>query len=374
MILGENIGSVYNKGKEIQRVYSRGRLVWEKETIDYNITPFTVRAVDDNVSVKLSNSFKYSKNGEDWFNVDDTYSITLRQNEEVNIIGTNISNCKITGLSDICGNIMSLIYGEDYTEQTTLNNRLYGFFQYSDIRNANNLILPATTLVEECYWNMFYYCSSLITAPELPATKLTYGCYQQMFCGCSSLIKAPELPATTLAGECYFGMFSECSSLTTAPKLPATTLAYRCYRQMFNECTSLTTAPELPATTMENACYASMFYGCSILRTAPKLPSTDLAISCYSQMFALCISLTTAPELPAPIVCSNCYKQMFSHCDLLDYVKCYATQTTNTWRNSVENWLGSITTNGTLVCKQVDGGKNPLENYIPSTWTVEYFT
>ena len=33
MILGENIGSVFNEGKEIQRVYSLGKLVWEKKNI-----------------------------------------------------------------------------------------------------------------------------------------------------------------------------------------------------------------------------------------------------------------------------------------------------------------------------------------------------
>ena len=31
MILGENVGSVYSNGREIQRVYSYGKLVWKKK-------------------------------------------------------------------------------------------------------------------------------------------------------------------------------------------------------------------------------------------------------------------------------------------------------------------------------------------------------
>jgi hypothetical protein len=61
-----------------------------------------------------------------------------------------------------------------------------------------------------------------------------------MFFGCSSLVKAPSiLPATTLAEGCYYNMFSDCSSLTKAPELPATTLADYCYNNMFSGCSKL---------------------------------------------------------------------------------------------------------------------------------------
>ena len=60
-----------------------------------------------------------------------------------------------------------------------------------------------------------------------------------MFYGCSSLTTAPELPATTLADNCYENMFSACSSLTTVPALPATTLAEGCYMFMFISCTNI---------------------------------------------------------------------------------------------------------------------------------------
>jgi hypothetical protein len=76
-------------------------------------------------------------------------------------------------------------------------------------------------------------------APKLPATTLAENCYNEMFWGCNSLTKAPELPATTLTDSCYFGMFSYCTSLTQAPELPATTLAENCYEFMFYECHKL---------------------------------------------------------------------------------------------------------------------------------------
>jgi hypothetical protein len=97
-----------------------------------------------------------------------------------------------------------------------------------------------------------------------------------MFNGCSSLTTAPELPATTLAEGCYANMFQYCTSLTSAPALPATTLAESCYTSMFSGCTSLTTAPALPATTLAGYCYSSMFGGCT------QLSSIEVAFNAWT--------------------------------------------------------------------------------------------
>ena len=174
------------------------------------------------------------------------------------------SNCRFNAY----GNVMSLLYGDDFDNETNLNNKdaIFAALFYDYIGNetckivsAENLILPATTLVDNCYSYMFLNCTSLTTAPELPATTLTQYCYNYMFSGCTALTTAPVLPATTLASRCYQFMFEGCTSLTTAPELPATTLANNCYQYMFQGCTALTTAPELPATTLANNCYQYMF-------------------------------------------------------------------------------------------------------------------
>ena len=176
-----------------------------------------------------------------------------------------------TAQFDVEGNIMSLLYGDNYKEQTDLTGKNYAFgYLFSgntNVVSVENLSLPATTLSNYCYYYMFENCTSLTTAPELPATTLSDYCYSCMFIGCTSLAIAPELPASTLTKSCYNYMFTRCTSLTTAPVLSATTLANSCYRTMFSGCTSLTIAPELPASTLVNSCYENMFKGCSNLNS-----------------------------------------------------------------------------------------------------------
>lgn len=146
----------------------------------------------------------------------------------------------------VYGNIMSLIYGDDFRGQTVLPDTGRGgsfgrLFQFcTGLTDTQKLKLPATSLVTDCYSFMFWGDTSLVTTPEiLPASTLTEWCYAGMFSGCSSLTAAPELPATTLANDCYTGMFAGCTSLTTAPDLPAEVLVSSCYASMFRRCSSL---------------------------------------------------------------------------------------------------------------------------------------
>ena len=181
------------------------------------------------------------------------------------------------------GNVMSLIYGDDFKNKLTISSEyaLAGLFRgCTNLVSAENLILPATTLANYCYYYMFDNCRSLTTAPALPATTLANTCYANMFRGCTSLRTAPELPATTLANSCYSGMFQDCTSLTTAPELPTTTLVNSCYSSMFQNCTSLTTAPALPATTLNRWCYLTMFKGCTSLNYIKCLATKISADSC----------------------------------------------------------------------------------------------
>lgn len=118
------------------------------------------------------------------------------------------------------GNVMSLLYGDNFIGQTSFNsesNYILSclFHNIGGLINAENLILPATTLTDACYQYMFGGCKDLITAPSLPATTLTDYCYNSMFHDCTSLTTAPELPATTLANECYCNMFQYCTSLSS---------------------------------------------------------------------------------------------------------------------------------------------------------------
>ena len=142
-----------------------------------------------------------------------------------------------TATYDIEGNIMSLLYGDDFAESTTLPDREYVFcslFKNAPVVSAENLVLPATTLKPYCYRAMFSGCTTLTKAPELPATTLATGCYWYMFDKCA-ITEAPELPATTLATGCYGYMFLQCP-ITKAPVLKAATLVKECYGHMFEGC------------------------------------------------------------------------------------------------------------------------------------------
>ena len=312
----------------------------------------------------------------------------LEEIGEHNGIGSFASS----GSFDVQGNVMSLLYGDNFGGQTNTSRlcnlfcrveeqqqiegpSIYEYYPCSVV-NAKNLVLPATTLTEGCYHEMFRDCTSLTSAPELPATTLASQCYRDMFRGCTSLANVPPIgtTATTMAVNACTFMFRGCTSLTTAPELPATTLALCCYQNMFENCASLTTAPELPATTLAEACYNVMFAGCTSLTTAPELPATTLADSCYMSMFQDCTSLTTAPELPATTLTDYCYAHMFYGCTSLNYIKAMFTTTPSGSSPNYYtlNWVSGVASTGRFV-KACDATWNVSGvNGIPEGWTVGY--
>jgi hypothetical protein len=263
-------------------------------TVTFSI-PSTITS-QDLTSVSYSTD-KISWNTLTINNTNQSFSVTLNMGEKLYLKGTGnryakgydsgyYCNFSATGNYVVYGNIMSLLYGDDFASHTsfpTNSNYVFGgglFKNNTTLVSAENMVLPATAMVSSCYHRMFSGCTSLTAAPSLPATTLASFCYNYMFNGCTSLTVAPALPATTLANYCYQRMFSGCTSLTAAPSLPATTLASSCYNYMFNGCTSLTVAPALPATTLANYCYQCMFSGCSSLNTVTCFATDISATNC----------------------------------------------------------------------------------------------
>lgn len=253
----------------------------QAETVNYNkseeekllSTPFMIEALESgNIAWALNNkTIEYSKNEGEWLTMDSGTSISVEQGDTVRFKGTNASYCANTISStaqfNVKGNIMSLIYGNDFIEEKSLGQYVFQrlFKGCTTVISAENLKLPATSFATRCYDSMFFGCTGLIAAPELPSLNLSSSCYENMFNGCTNLTSAPELPATALANYCYGGMFSGCTSLATAPSLPATTLVTGCYSNMFRGCTSLVAAPELLALNLVGNCYTGMFHSCSSL-------------------------------------------------------------------------------------------------------------
>lgn len=212
------------------------------------------RKVTENLPGSLTRTITCSKNGGEFI----TYTASLSQTGTINVqagdvlvfkndssgYGATNATSGIGGTAhfNARGNIMSTLSSNNFENLTSLpgigNTFLY-FFASSNLVDASKLVLPATTLVSDCYSNMFRQCSYLIAPPQLPALKLKSYCYNGMFAECIHLKYGPALPAVEIENGCYYAMFYGCTSLSEAPLLPSTYLCDYCYRSMFKGCSSL---------------------------------------------------------------------------------------------------------------------------------------
>lgn len=256
--------------------------------IEYYKEYLTFRPVSE---AKFSHSFAdlyYKINDGEWTRIasSNTQTPTVTSSDIIQFKATwnpdstyGIGTFSATGDFIAYGNPMSLSYGDNFIGQTTLKGD-YAFYKLFEgnthIVDAQNIILPATTLSTRCYSRMFMSCTNLVKAPNLPATTLAPYCYASMFQGCSSLTSdhIPTLPVMTMVDHCYANLFFGCSSLTRCPALPATSLADYCYVNMFYNCTGISESSLLPATTLVSGCYQGMFYNCSVLNKVTALFTT----------------------------------------------------------------------------------------------------
>lgn len=293
MIDFTNIKSWRIGNTEIAKASINGVVVWQKKDDPYS-EPFYVEDIsgaDNTLSIVKATSsaptltVQKSTDGVNWSNIGSTsttaITATIPANSKLylrcttnawSLYSYNSNRIKASARHNIGGNILSLLYGANFKQYSTLPNTSFLFselFQRDTyLVNTKDVLLPSNA-TGNCYYKMFYGCTSLVFTPYLPATDLSTagGCYSSMFEGCTSLETAPVLPATTLSGGCYAGMFSGCTALDFVLPfmLPAMNMVNQCYTSMFYGCTSLTTAPELPATTIRDSCYNNMFNGCTSL-------------------------------------------------------------------------------------------------------------
>ena len=120
--------------------------------------------------------------------------------------GAKYINIRPSMKTEIFGNVMSLLKGKDgFADADALEakNTFYGLFAGAEklVNDADRLlVLPATTLKEGCYQDMFNGCKGIEKAPELPAPTLEKNCYQEMFYDCSKLNSVKCL-ATDITAE-----------------------------------------------------------------------------------------------------------------------------------------------------------------------------
>lgn len=353
--------NIYLGSNQIFKIYKGDTIVYQKGSDQPNY--FKINALT-NTSVGfdwVARQLQYRINNGEWIAPDDDDSVSMNKDDVMEIVRTvgreNIITEDFgqftfqTGSEvSLSGNIMSLLDDdfENFDDLTgwggSYEGIFYGLFSNNNaVVDASDLILPANTLSEYCYNEMFKGCVSLTSAPELPAMTLDRFCYMDMFRGCSALTEMPELPAMNIPYMSYAGMFYQCTSLTAAKDLPATNLDYSCYSRMFAHCSNLTAAPDI-------------------------LPAMTLAEDCYMQMFYYCRSLTSAPELPAIDLVTECYVGMFDGCQSLSEIKCNAIYGIND--DNLIGWVYGVANSGTFYKSDAATDWVTGINGIPTGWTV----
>ena len=173
--------------------------LWASGTKDgYENAYLTIESLSNNNTISLQippeitfaemTSVSHSIDGTNWTTVpinstEQNISVVLNQGEKAYFKGLG-NQCSLadgtkhlrfnsTERYIVYGNAMSLLYGDDFALHTEFpegsNSNFDALFGYGyHLVSAENLILPATTMTDYCYWGMFYHCESLTAAPALP--------------------------------------------------------------------------------------------------------------------------------------------------------------------------------------------------------------
>ena len=199
--------------------YTRGKGT-DYNQVNYIKVPLTLEALGTGEIMwdLWQKSILYSKNGGAWQTMDAETVISVVAGDKIQFKGENSSYSmdmiSATTQFNLSGNIMSLVYGDNFENANTLGNSVFSsIFSSSPVVSAKNLKLPSTDFGRNAYSGMFSSCTHLVEAPDLPSEDLALNCYDSMFYGCTSLVRSPVLPSTTLLTGCYKDMFTNCSSL-----------------------------------------------------------------------------------------------------------------------------------------------------------------
>ena len=136
----------------------------------------TIEANEDGLTASLSvNACEYCVDGNgNWKtlsagtatkSINSGHTLSFRGNltpNSSNGIGTFTINKKC----NLKGNCMSMLFGDSAADNYSLSGKDYAFYRLfyncSNIVNVSSNFLPALTLVSNCYYHMFYRCTSLI--------------------------------------------------------------------------------------------------------------------------------------------------------------------------------------------------------------------
>ena len=181
-------------------VYLGSKRVWPASLLSM---PLTFSMIEGGTLTWKASSGSYTKtieyriNGGTWTQLTSTTagaSITVAAGDVVEVRGSNnnyggnsyYNFFDSTGRYTLRGNIMSLVSPSFQSLTAIPANYCFRnlFYHSATLVDASLLCLPATTLKTACYFGLFVQCSSLVRAPEvLPAETLVQECYRNMFYG-----------------------------------------------------------------------------------------------------------------------------------------------------------------------------------------------
>ena len=189
-------------------------------------TPLTFIATDNGKitisfkgGVTLSSDIHYTVNGGEEQTIskstEGSYEINLYKGNMVQLYSTN--SALSSGGASARGFTRAVADDAKYINiQTTMNTVIFGNVM-SLVKGKDNLASADAIEANKAFYGLFAGANQLVNDQHrniaLPATTLKDGCYQDMFYGCKGIERAPELPALTLVKECYKEMFYDCSKL-----------------------------------------------------------------------------------------------------------------------------------------------------------------
>lgn len=175
----------------------------------------TIEACGDNFTFSFSSNLSYSlDDGNTWVALTANNDSPSMNSGDTAILKATltpstswpygIGRFSSSGTFNINGNPLSLIYGDNfpnYVGQGVPAWAFYGLFRDALVADASQLDLSETTLAEGCYGDMFDGCSELTATPILPAPTLVKDCYTWMF-GDSSVTGITCLATDISAPNC----------------------------------------------------------------------------------------------------------------------------------------------------------------------------
>ena len=348
--------AIYNRGHEVVKVYDHGKLAWQKSTSIPDYLCFT--ALDDNMQftftkyINLPNttipSISYSLDGGDtWTKV----AMSGSGNEDIittpavnaggkvlwkaeagrfAISPTGYSTFTANGRFNVSGNIMSLLYGDNYGDKT--DTRAYTYTFGSLFRDSTNLI-DASQL-------------------KLPTGHLNAGDLLGLFRGCTSLVHGAPLYAPNISDSCCYWMYYGCTSMTEMPTIAATSML----KDNGDPC---------------NYGLYYAFYNCSNMEGEVKLNIVgDVGQQVLDACFSYCSKITSVDLAFNGALGKMALRGAFVGCTLLSHVKCLATSfyDDGTAANgSLYNWMNNVSNTGVFV--QASGVTWPRgKSGIPTGW------